>query len=194
MRTFILLAAILLLASAPGYAQDEIPRFEVAGMFNLLRADIDVLGNQTMYGYGAGAQVNANEYFSLVAEWSAAHGSSGPTEIFQSGTTYEIPLVDTRVQTILAGPRLYRRKRALNMFAHFLVGAGTNKIDYNFGSYTKWQFAFALGGGVDVNVGKRFAIRLAQFDWLPVRSDLQLEGAGSFFNNWRYQAGGVIKF
>jgi opacity protein-like surface antigen len=194
MRTFILLAAILLVASAPGYAQDEIPRFEVAGMFNLLRADIDVLGNQTMYGYGAGAQVNANEYFSLVAEWSAAHGSSGPTEIFQSGTTYEIPLVDTRVQTILAGPRLYRRKRALNMFAHLLVGAGTNKIDYNFGSYTKWQFAFALGGGVDVNVGKRFAIRLAQFDWLPVRSDLQLEGAGSFFNNWRYQAGGVIKF
>jgi len=47
---------------------------------------------------------------------------------------------------------------------------------------------------MDVSVGRRFAIRVAQFDWLPIRSDLNLEGAGSFFNNWRYQAGGVIKF
>jgi len=194
MKRILLLAAMLFLASMPGYAEDEIPRFEVAGMFNLVRADIDVLGNQTMYGYGAGAQVNANKNFGFVAEWSAAHGSFGPTEILQLGTTYEIPLVDTRVQTILLGPRLYHRKHAFNMFAHVLVGAGTNKIDYNFGSYTRWQFAFALGGGMDVSVGRRFAIRVAQFDWLPIRSDLNLEGAGSFFNNWRYQAGGVIKF
>lgn len=194
MKRVLLLATVLLFAPASGYAQDEVPRFELAGMFNLLRADIDVLGNESMYGYGAAAQVNANDYFSFVAEWSAAHGSSGPTEILQSGTTHEIPLVDTRVQTILLGPRLYRRKHAFSVFAHALVGAGTNKIDYDFGSYTKWQFAFALGGGVDVNAGKRFAIRAAQFDWLPIRSDLDLEGAGSFFNNWRYQAGVVFKF
>ncbi len=194
MRTVLLLATILLVASASGYAQDEVPRFEFAGMFNLLRADIDVLGNETMYGYGAAAQINVNKSFGFVAEWSAAHGSSGPTEILQSGTTYEIPLVDTRVQTILLGPRAYYRKRVFNMFAHVLVGAGTNKIDYNFGSYTKWQFAFALGGGVDVNLGEHFAIRAAQFDWLPIRSRLELEGASGFFNNWRYQAGGVFKF
>jgi hypothetical protein len=80
------------------------------------------------------------------------------------------------------------------VFSHCLLGAGINKIDYYINSYTKWQFAFAVGGGVDVNVGKRFAFRAAQIDWLPIRSNLELEGAGSFFSNWRYQAGGVIKF
>lgn len=203
MKRILLLATIFFLVSMPGYAQDEIPRFEFAGMFNLLRADIDVLGNQTMYGYGAAAQVNVGKHLGMVTEWSAAHGSSGPVTIFHEGTTYDLPLIDTRVQTLLLGPRLSYRPQPLKtpgpdlsvtVFGHCLLGAGTNKIDYTISSYTKWQFAFALGGGVDVNVGKRFAVRIAQFDWLPIRSDLDLEGSGNIFNNWRYQAGGVIKF
>ena len=202
MKRVLLLVTLLFVASVPGYAQDEIPRFEFAGMFNILRADIDPLGNETMYGYGAGAQFNFSRRLGMVAEWSAAHGSSGPVTIFQAGTTYEIPLVDTRVQTLLFGPRLSYRPAlkfvgpaiSVTMFGHCLLGAGTNKIDYNISSYTRWQFGFALGGGVDLNTGRRFAVRIAQFDWLPVRSDLDLEGAGGFFSNWRYQAGGVIKF
>jgi len=202
MKKILLLAMILFFTPLFTHAQDEYSKIEFAGMFNLLRADIDILGNETMYGYGAGAQYNASKHLGMVAEWSAAHGSSGPVTIFQEGTTYELPLVDTRVQTLLFGPRLsYRpalrlpgRAVSVTLFGHCLMGAGTNKIDYNVSSYTKWQFAFALGGGMDVNVGGRFAIRVAQFDWLPIRSRLELEGAGGFFNNWRYQAGGVIKF
>jgi opacity protein-like surface antigen len=203
MKKILLLATMLFVASMPAYAQDEYPKFELAGMFNLLRADIDMLGNETMYGYGVGAQFNATKRFGLVAEWSAAHGSSGPTEIFQSGTTYEIPLVDTRVQTILLGPRMSFRSQAFKtlgadmsftVFGHCLAGAGTNKIDYFINSYTRWQFAFAVGGGVDVNVGKRFAIRVAQIDWLPILSKLNLQGADDLFSNWRYQGGCVFKF
>jgi len=194
MKRVLLLVTILLVASMSAYAQDEYRRFELTGMFNLVRADMNVLGHQIIYGYGAGAQVNANKYVSIVAEWSDAHGSFGPEMISQGGTTYEIPLGDTRIQTTLAGLRLYHRKHVFNLFAHLLVGAAKEKIDYNFGTYDQWQFAFGLGGGVDLNLGDRFAIRAAQIDWLPIRSNLQLEGAGSFFSNWRGQAGLIYKF
>jgi opacity protein-like surface antigen len=195
MKKILLLAAMLLVASMAAYAQDEYPKFELAGTFNFVRADIDVFGNESIYGYGIGAQYNANKYFGIAGEWTAAHGTSGPATILQDGTTYDIPEFDTRVQTLLVGPRVSYRPKAVTVFGHWLLGAGTNKIDWGTSSYTKWQFAMAIGGGVDVNVSKNFAIRAVQIDWLPSHSNIDnLEGASNYFNNVRYQFGGVIKF
>ena len=195
MKKLLLLAAMLFVASMSAYAQDEYPKFELAGTFNFVRADIDVFGNESIYGYGVGAQYNANKYFGVVTEWTAAHGTSGPATIVQDGVNYNIPEFYTRVQTLLVGPRFSYRPKAVTVFGHWLLGAGTNKVDWGIGSATKWQFAMAIGGGVDVNVGRHFAIRAVQIDWLPIHSNLDnLEGASNYLNNVRYQFGGVIKF
>jgi opacity protein-like surface antigen len=194
MKKITLLATMLFVASMGAYAQDEYPKFELAGTFNFVRADLDVFGNESIYGYGIGAQYNANKYFGIVGEWTAAHGTSGPASIVQDGVTYDIPEFDTRVQTLMAGPRFSYRPKAVTVFGHWLLGAGTNKIDWGTSSYTKWQFAMAIGGGVDVNVSKHFAIRAVQIDWMPIHSNLELQGANNYFNNIRYQFGGVIKF
>jgi hypothetical protein len=93
----------------------------------------------------------------------------------------------------MAGPRFSYRPKAVTVFGHWLLGAGTNKIDWGASSYTKWQFAMAIGGGVDANVSKHFAIRAVQIDWMPIHSNLELQGANNYFNNIRYQFGGVIK-
>ena len=80
------------------------------------------------------------------------------------------------------------------------MGAGTNKLEdeqgtFNGTSITKWQFAMAIGGGLDVNLGKKFAIRAAQIDWLPVHSDLTEIGLSKgYLNNVRYMFGAVFKF
>jgi hypothetical protein len=63
-----------------------------------------------------------------------------------------------------------------------------------------------LGGGLDVFVGKKIALRLAQFDYLPIHTDANLrlagrDGAtsidastGGWQNNSRFQTGIVFRF
>ena len=170
MRKAVFVVAMLLVAAAFASAQDqEYPKFELSGMANMLVFDADILQDETMWGYAIGAQYNATKYFGIVGEWSAAHGESGPVSIQQPGTIIVIPKLDTRNRTLLFGPRFSYRTKPVTLFAHVLMGAGTNKLDddigtFNYESYTKWQFSAAFGGGLDINLGKKFAIRPVQID------------------------------
>lgn len=201
MKKIFAVATMLFVTSMCAYAQDaEYPKMELAGTFSLVRQDVDILDNETLAGYGIGLQYNVNSFFGLAGEWNATHGSSGPYTLAQGGRLHLIPKVDTRVQTLLFGPRVSLRSRVVTVFGHWLVGAGTNKLDddigtYDYKSYTAWQFAMGVGGGLDLNLGKNFALRPAQFDWLPIDSDLEDQGGPTgLFHNIRYQAGVVIKF
>ena len=200
MKKVLLIMTMLLVASVCAYAQDEYPKFELAGTYTFLRQDIQILDNESMNGYGIGAQYNVNKWFGVVGEWTATHGSSGPATFTQAGTVYVIPKVDTRVQTLMFGPRFSYRARSVTVFGHWLVGAGTNKFDddidtFNYDSFTKWQVVTAIGGGLDINLGKSVAIRAAQLDWVAMDSDFSELGFDKgFYNNWRYQGGIVLKF
>ena len=202
MKKMLLVFGAILLFGFTALAQDdEYPKFELSGMGSMMVADIDVLGDETMWGYGIGAQYNVSKVFGIVGEWSATHGESGPVTLYpDGGSAVVIPKLDTRMQTLLFGPRFSYRTKPVTIFGHFLIGAGTTKLDddigtFNYESYTSWQVAMAIGGGVDVNAGKRVAFRVAQFDWIPVHSDLDEAGVDkTFWNNVRYQAGIVLKF
>jgi len=199
-KKILLLITMLFVASMSAYAQDEYPKFELAGTYTMMRHDIQILGNETIHGYGIGMQYNFARWFGLAGEWTATHGSSGPETFTQAGRIYVIPKVDTRVQTLMFGPRFSYRARAVTVFGHWLVGAGTNKFDddigtFNYDSYTKWQVVTAIGGGLDINLGKSVAIRAAQLDWVALDSDFSELGYDKgFYNNWRYQGGIVFKF
>ena len=104
MKKIVMLAAMLFIASLAAYAQDDYAKFELTGTLTVLRADIDILDNETMVGWGVGGQYNVNRWFGIVAEYTASHGASGPYDLTQDGTVYHIPELDTRVQTFLAGP------------------------------------------------------------------------------------------
>ena len=154
-KTLLVFAAILLFGLV-GFAQDdEYPKFELSGQASALMADIDVLGNETMWGWGIAGQGNINKYFGIVGEWNANHGES----TFNDTEVGEVTL-DLRVQTMLFGPRFSYRAKAVTVFGHFLMGAGTLKIDDeqnllpDFEDVTSWQFAYAIGGGLDINAGK----------------------------------------
>jgi hypothetical protein len=60
------------------------------------------------------------------------------------------------------------------------------------------EFAMAIGGGVDVNLGERFAIRAVQFDYVPIHTDVNARltqtGSSSWLHNTRFQFGFVFKF
>lgn len=203
MRRILLAFMFLAFCGIPAVAQDdEFPKFELSGTASMLKFDVDALEGETMWGYGIGAQYNVTKYFGIVGEWNATHGESGPFTIFDNGTAFPISKLDTRVRTLLFGPRFSYRAKPVTVFGHVLLGAGTNKLDddigaYNYESFTQWQFAMAVGGGLDINVGKHFAIRPGQFDWLFMDSELQNlfgQNAQGSSNSFRYQLGAVIKF
>jgi opacity protein-like surface antigen len=190
-KMLLVFGAILLFAFTALAQDDDYPKFELAGMGSMLVADIDILGDETMWGYGIGAQYNINKAIGIVGEWGANHGES----------EFDGVKLDTRVQTLLFGPRFSYRTNPVTVFGHVLIGAGTTKLDddigtFDFGSYTSWQVAVAIGGGLDINVGKSFAIRPVQFDYLYLDSDINSlsdSGPGSL-NNYRYMFGAVFKF
>lgn len=86
---------------------------------------------------------------------------------------------------LLFGPELVlRRHEKLTPFVHALLGVasrnyavptGAWEYDPFSGSYSPktysiardWGFAAGAGGGLDVNVGRMLALRVAQFDYLP---------------------------
>jgi len=203
-KTLLVFAAILLFGLA-GFAQDdEFPKFELSPTVSALMFDVDVLGNETMWGWGIGAQYNFNKYFGIVGEWNANHGESTFTP---ADTEFDAFPLDLRVQTMLFGPQVSYRAKAVTIFGRFLIGAGTLKADdevdyFDYDSVTSWQVAYAIGGGLDINVGKHFAIRPIQLDYVFVDSDMPdklrtSEGialAPGAFNNVRYNFGVVFKF
>ena len=196
-RCFMLLAFLVVVPVAAN-AQDY-PKAEFYGTYSLFVADIDVLDNESLHGWGVGIQGNLTRWFGLVGEYSAGHGASGPLTIETPGSIILIPEVDLRVRTYLFGPRLSYRTDPVTVFGHFLVGGGHLKIEdevtgLDIGNN---EFAMAVGGGVDVNLGKTFAIRAAQFDYLPIHTDIRDRvggGGSSWAHNTRFQAGVVIKF
>jgi opacity protein-like surface antigen len=62
------------------------------------------------------------------------------------------------------GPVVAAHLRTVTPFAHVLFGRTSNS--YNGASSDSYTaFTWAAGGGLDVNVFRRFAVRLGQFDY-----------------------------
>jgi hypothetical protein len=74
----------------------------------------------------------------------------------------------------LFGPRFSVGTRREMVYGHILAGGvyqwegGSSDVA---SSYEGGGFAMAFGGGLDLNVNKRIAIRVAQLDWIPIRQD-----------------------
>ena len=82
------------------------------------------------------------------------------------------------------GPRLNYRSDRINAFTHFLAGGARLKV----GSTSDTGFAMVLGGGVDVQVNQRIAIRVFQTDYVLER----IGGVRS--NDFRFSAGVNFRF
>jgi hypothetical protein len=208
MRRILLLVVVLTTMGTIAQAQD-LPKWEFAPTYTILWADIDVLDNETVHGYGLSLQFNVNNYLGLVAEWTATHGASGPVTVIQpGGTPLVIPEMDTRFYTFLGGPRVTMRRNRVNVFGHFLVGMGNSKVEDEVSGFRtgNGEFAMGIGGGLDIYVGGPLSIRAAQFDYVPIHTDIgtRLSGGGGtgsvsdtstgWQHNTRLQIGVVFRF
>lgn len=173
---------------AYAYAQD-VPKVEISGAYSYVRANqISVSGCCFHMNGGSGSvALNANHWFSIVGEVGGYH----------SGNVNNTRL-DLNVISYLIGPRISLRSSSrITPFGQILVGGGHASGTLYSGSAassglgTQNGFAATVGGGIDVGITKRVAIRLVEADYFVTRFQ---NGSNNHQNNLRISAGLVFRF
>lgn len=177
MRRSIIWAAFAFILSASAFAQD-FTKGEVFGGYQYTRINPgNGVNGANFNGWNAAGQYNWNKYFGVKADFSGAYKSELGASL--------------RQHTYLFGPVLSARSEKTTLFAHVLFGGAHATVDTGtsfFGSASESAFAMALGGGLDYNFHKNFAVRVGQFDYLPTHFGDATQ------HNFRYSTGIVLKF
>jgi hypothetical protein len=146
MRIISLFCLCLAIVATPVLAQ-ETPKAELFGGYQYTHAE-----GQDLNGWNASIAGNLNNWFGVAADFSGAYKT--------------ISGVSVKAHTYTFGPVFsYRANDRITPFAHVLVG-GVHLSGSGFGlSGSTNGFAIQAGGGADLKINNRFAVRLAQVDW-----------------------------
>jgi len=169
MKKLLLFAVILLGVSALAVAQD-VPRAEVFGGYTYLRCDTDDVNSAcNLHGWNASAAFNGNKWLGAVADFSGHYGKVVDT--------------DLNVYSFLFGPKVTFRTAKATPFIQALFGTSRIGLDDS----SEWQFAMTFGGGLDINVNDKIAVRPAQVEYFTTKN------GSDFADHFRYSAGIVFK-
>ena len=182
------------LSAIPLKAEDY-SRADLFGGYGL-SADDHIFGlssvDSTLHGLAAAAEFSLNSSLGIAAE--LGYGKSKRTSL---NTTY-----DRSQATLLGGPRFSLRGKRARGFGHALIGicreAGHSPPgfswtpDSNPERVSTANFAIALGGGLDVSLGKVISIRPVQLDFIITRHESYAASSHPLYE-LRYMGGVVVK-
>lgn len=211
MKRCALLVGLILFVSLPARAQSDYPKVELFAGYAYASTDIrfNIL-DQGTHGWAGSAGVNLHRYFGVIADISGHYGDTRLQNLaFVCILVFPPPpecaqKVNFSTSQYLFGPRLTLRRRRLSWFAHALAGVvqlrtssftlpgftfdGVTVSAITVPARSGTYFAMGFGTGLDVSAAKRFALRLLQLDYVPIR------GAGSLWlDNLRLRFGIVVK-
>ena len=183
--------------SVPTSAQDNAPKVEIFGGYSYANIDNDSIPSrlsfrENAHGWGASLSGNFHKNFGFTLDFAGQYGS-GTISASQS------PSADFQSNQFLFGPRFTLRGGSATGFVHALFGVARTRISSftsrgtRFPSNSDIDFSMAYGGGLDINVGERIAIRAFQADYIPVRFSEEFPFQ-RWLSNFRVQTGIVIKF
>ncbi|HXH67215.1 MAG TPA: outer membrane beta-barrel protein [Candidatus Limnocylindrales bacterium] len=157
---------------APMLPAQEAPRAEVSASYSYLReGNID---GTNANGGSFSVAGNFNRWFGIAGDFGAYHSSP----FGQNLNAY----------TFLAGPRFsLRSDNRVTPFAQVPVGGAHLAAGYGGASGSTSGFAYSAGGGVDLGLTKRLALR-PQFDYIGIRA------SGNTLNSYRASFGVVFRF
>ena len=201
MRRFIAVTTLVLGMTLLAVAQN-VPQVEVFGGYSLfhfddkcLESDLQLLDpsitvNRNLHGWNGAVQFNINKWLGAVADVSGHYGN-----VIES----PVGSISGNVYNFLFGPQINVRGEKATGFVHALFGGNRSKINsiaaVGLPEITDTAFAMAIGGGVDINVSKRIAVRPAQFDYIYTNHTFSQYGLDlAHQNNFRFSAGIVFKF
>ena len=179
-RSVIAFGLVLLVArTQPVFAQDSYRRAEIFGGFSILPADGDDFPRRTSFGFQTSFKGNLTRAFGIVADFGGQYRT-----VSNLGPGFPGVVAKTSVYQYLAGPSFTARREGFDLFAHGLVGGARGRS--GIGGFSDSGLTLGGGGGVDVRVGDRTAVRV-QVDYLGSFVDI-LE------DNIRVGLGVAIKF
>jgi len=171
-RKLIGFALLFGMFSIAAVAQERAPRAEFFGGYQYTRFD----GGLNANGWDTTVTGNLNRWFGAAADFSGAYKS-------QNGVSFNN-------YTYTFGPVVsLRRNETFTPFAHFLAGGFHSSAAAGSLSASGSGLAMMLGGGVDVKVTPRVALRAIQFDWLSLHSNGQSDN-----NNARISTGLLFRY
>jgi opacity protein-like surface antigen len=200
------LSAVLMVLFALGliaHAQ-ETPKVEVFTGYSFVSAGFPFStdpaagnGNGVLNGWNFSAAVNANRWVGVVADFGGYYGPVTKGTTFKPANcvlcTSDFTGILHNMHTFTAGPQLSIRQDKVTVFAHALFGGAHIREDLIINipppatSISSTNFAFLVGGGVDIALSSRSAVRI-QPDYLKT------EILGRRQNNFRASAGVVFRF
>lgn len=142
--------AVLLPAGARASFAQETPRVQAFGGYSYLRFDSSKIGfadDSNLNGANVSGSFNFTHLFGVTVDGGAHFGN---------GNSF---------YSVMGGPQFTFAAPGGTAFAHALFGLGKDRVNIGFGDSDR-QFAWAVGGGYDYQVGPRFSIRVIQVDYL----------------------------
>lgn len=207
MRITVLTALSAVLLSSTAFSQ----KAEIFGDYSYMQFNPTIRGLQSRAynGGGGGAQFNMGKYFGIKGDFQG-YGStdwtvqvtspiSSPSGIIPIGTY----TTKANLFTYLFGPVVSVRTEKITVFGEVLFG-GSNTSGYaNLACSTcvggnaasnpnQHPFTMGFGGGIDVNLSDRVALRLGEFDWILSRYTNPWTNTNNQ-NSFRYLGGFVLK-
>jgi hypothetical protein len=161
MRRLILGTIGLLLISIPGWAQESYPKAEVFGGFSISSigtSSTDPLTGATtsirdsFYGWQASVNGNLQRHIGIVGDFGGQYKSIAGVPI----SNYQY----------MFGPQISMRQEKVTPFVHALVGINRTSA---LGASSA-NLGLGIGGGLDLNISDRLALRVPQFDWTPIHA------------------------
>ncbi len=140
----LLLPVSMMGQTAKPAAAPDFSRYEAFGGFAYSSAN-QVKGSSALLGFNAGANAKLKKWFGGTVDF-------GDYLKTATSTTHASPTVTT----FLAGPEVYIPADNLTGFFHVMFGGAHTG---NVGAKPDISFAYAVGGGFEYNVSKRWAVR-----------------------------------
>ncbi len=161
---------LLLLAATPSFAQNT-HAWEFFGGYSLQRSNVREFYKSTPIIYSSRyVNENLNGWTFSVTENMNRRKVGGTLEV--SGH-YKTPVLQgvpsrQRIHSLMYGPRFSLKKAGgVRPFAHVLVGIAHAEVRVTPTGphFSDFAFAAAAGGGVDVSLGRKFAVRAFEADY-----------------------------
>lgn len=202
MRRGCAVLVVLFALGLNGQAQDA-PKVEVFTGYSFMSAGFPFStdpaaghGSGVLNGWNFSAAVNANRWIGVVADFGGYYGPVTKGNLFKPANcvlcTSDFTGILHNMHTFTAGPQLSIRQDAVTVFAHALFGGAHIREDLVINNFTSdrissTNFAFLVGGGVDIALSHRFVLRI-QPDYL--RTEILARKQ----NNFRASTGLVFRF
>ena len=174
MRRILFVAGLLMVMSLSTRAQGEAPRVEMFGGYSYAGGNF--------HGWNASVTGNVNKWFGVTADFSGYHGGASEPNFEERQKVY----------TYMVGPKFSLRRKRVIPFAYALFGGlHISSRDTIFGqrfSASDTGSSIALGGGLDVRLNDKIAIRAVQIEYLRANFFNEVHNRG------RLSFGVVLRF